>query len=199
MNKGLTGRELELLQDKDFLLSKALITEKLYGLLKDTKEMLQQAVKESAFLFPPETDVEQGKISKGENYRQLPFIVLDYPRSFSRSSVFAFRTLFTWGGEFSCTLHLQGEALEMYRDRLWENYPGLLLLDNTYICVNSSPWEYHFGSDNYMSVNSFNKSELKEMLLRKEFIKLSRKLGLDEWERLPAFAGETFKKLVGLL
>ena len=54
------------------------------------------------------------KISKGENYRGLPYVMLDYPRLFGREEVLAIRTFFWWGHGFSVTLHLKGG----YRERI---------------------------------------------------------------------------------
>jgi hypothetical protein len=50
-----------------------------------------------------------GKISRGENYQLLPYIILDYPSYFSRNNIFAVRTMFWWGNFFSITLHLSGD------------------------------------------------------------------------------------------
>ena len=48
------------------------------------------------------------KIAKGENYLQLPYVLLDYPRCFDKENIFAIRTMFWWGNFFSITLHLSG-------------------------------------------------------------------------------------------
>ena len=65
------------------------------------------------------------KISKGENYKGLPWVVLDYPRLFGREDVFAIRTLFWWGNYFSVTLHLKGIYKEMFLTVIRENIPAL--------------------------------------------------------------------------
>ena len=40
------------------------------------------------------------KISRGEQYLGLPYVMLDYPRIFSKENVFAIRTFFWWGNYF---------------------------------------------------------------------------------------------------
>ena len=103
------------------------------------------------------TNIESPKIFKGENYRQLPYIVLDYPRHFSTDRVFAFRSMFWWGKEFSFTLHLQGKAWEYYRNRVAERM-GMLTGNDFYCCVNNSPWQYYFENDNYVVLDELLKS-----------------------------------------
>src|SRR5450755_2986522 len=71
--------------------------------MKDTGMLMREAgmpIKE-ILETPP-------RISKGENYKGLPWVVLDYPRAFGRLDVLAVRTLFWWGNYFSVTLHLKG-------------------------------------------------------------------------------------------
>ena len=51
---------------------------------------------------------KEPKISKGENYKGLPWVMLDYPRVFGKEDVYAIRTFFLWGHAFSITLHLKG-------------------------------------------------------------------------------------------
>jgi hypothetical protein len=58
-------------------------------------------------------DPGNAKISRGENYRGLPWVMLDYPRVFGREDVLAIRTFFWWGHSFSVTLHLKGSYLRL--------------------------------------------------------------------------------------
>ena len=139
-----------------------------------------------------------GKISKGENYQQLPFVVLDYPKLFTDKSVFSFRTMFWWGNFFSITLHLGGRALENYRHNLIKNIDSL---KNTgiYICTNSTPWEYHYKKDNYVLIDEMENASLHEILENKDFIKLSRKIGLTEFKGVVEFCRESFSSFLTVL
>src|SRR5205085_6167099 len=93
-----------------------------------------------------------GKIFRGENYRKLPYVVLDYPKLFSADNVLAFRTMFWWGNEFSFTLHLQGRALDKFRAAIEKNI-HTLQHKQFYFCVNDSPWQYSFTADNYLPLD----------------------------------------------
>jgi hypothetical protein len=197
MQNELTAKELELVTDKDFLLAKARIMEKLCALMGTVQAELKLAIEKSSFFFPRDVDIVQGKISKGENYHSLPWIMLDYPKHFSKNDIFAFRTMFLWGSEFSCTLHLQGKYLESYRAALVKSSPAFEQQHDIYICVHETPWEHHFGEDNYVPVNWLSEKDVQDLLDTKTFIKLSRRLELKQWETLPEFAGETLELLLG--
>src|SRR5580692_10153272 len=54
------------------------------------------------------------RISKGEQYKGLPWVMLDYPRIFGKEDILAIRTMFWWGHYFSVTLHLKGSYLRSY-------------------------------------------------------------------------------------
>ena len=90
----LKEKELLILQDTDFLLTKTTVLEKINELLGQTREELKESVENSNFSFPNGIDLLNGKISKGENYKNLPYMVLDYPALFTTKTVFAYRTMF---------------------------------------------------------------------------------------------------------
>ena len=62
------------------------------------------------------------KISKGENYKGLPWLVLDYPRYFNKEDIFAIRTLFWWGNFFSITLHISGKYKMRYEKKIIDSF-----------------------------------------------------------------------------
>ena len=62
------------------------------------------------------------KISKGENYKDLPYVMLDYPRCFQKEKTIAIRTFFWWGNFFSINLQLSGEYKEQALPSLQSNF-----------------------------------------------------------------------------
>ncbi len=175
-------KELKFIHDQDFLLTKAEILEKVRKLLEDTRYRLQEQILNSSSLPPKEIIQGSGKISRGENYRKLPYLVLDYPANFCKPDIFAYRTMFWWGHFFSCTLHLQGQYLEMYKHKIADkpdDFPR-----NTFICINSTPWEYHYGNDNYIPFKHGD----QELLFSKHFLKLSWQTPLEKWQNVPDHA-----------
>ena len=189
-----TKRELQVMSDRDFLIVKATTSSKIHELLSETRAALTQQIALQELTFPPEEVLTRGKISKGENYLGLPYQVLDFPAVFTSDYIFAFRTMFWWGNFFSCTLHLQGAALDLYRKKIIENI-GLLEKHQVFISVGETPWQYHYGSDNYTLVIADDKTSIEQ----KAFLKLSVKMELERWQELPAFSTAFFQRMVDIL
>lgn len=193
---GPTGEELAVLANREFLLLKNSLTEKIIAHLSDIERGLHHQIKDLDFAFPEGTFLKAGKISKGEQYRSLPYFILDYPRLFTQKEVFAFRSMLWWGNEFSCTLHLRGSFLESHKTQIIDNIFGERSL---YICVKDHPWEYHFEKDNYLKVSTLTKEELSGYVLQKEFLKISDYLPVTEWEQYKSFTLKTFVRFLRYL
>jgi len=189
-----TEKDLHILEDADFLLAKSSILKKIYNLLEKTKTRLIKIVEESDFSFPEGTDIVMGKISRGENYKNLPYMVIDYPTLFTNENSFAFRTMFWWGNFFSSTLQLEGRSLNEYRKIIGNNIDKLLD-KNIFIGVGETPWEYHYNEDNYLILT---KDHIK-IINNCNFLKLSKNISLSDWERLPAFASGFLKLMISVL
>jgi len=190
----LTEKELLILQDSDFLLTKAAVLEKITELFGRTREELKRCVENSNFSFPDGTGLLNGKISRGENYKNLPYMVLDYPTLFSKNSIFAYRTMFWWGNFFSATLHLEGIALNYYRNSITLNLDKLLKKD-VCIGVGDTPWHYHYEEDNYSPLND----EHRDFITNSKFLKLSKKIELKKWSDVPEFSTNFFKLMLSVL
>lgn len=190
----LTNKELSLIQDSDFLLTKVKIISKIFRLLENTENNLREIINNTTFKFPLGTKIKYGKISKGEAYLNLPYLILDYPTLFSNADIFAYRTMFWWGNFFSATLHLQGESLKIFRNKIIDNYKHLLN-QNIYICVADNPWEYNYKKNNYVLLKNSN----NDILNSHPFIKLSKKLELNEYKNLQKFSSDFFKLLLDIL
>ncbi len=191
---GITEKELLILQDRDFLLTKTTTINKIYNLLELTRDKLKTIVKNSNFSFPEGTDILNGKISKGENYKNLPYMVLDYPALFTTKSVFAYRTMFWWGNFFSASLHLEGMALNYYRKSITLNLDKLLK-KNVYIGVGDTPWQYHYEDDNYSLLNEAH----SDFITNCKFLKLSKKIELKKWNDVPEFSTNFFELVLSVL
>ena len=196
MFKGLnlSEKEILLLEDKDFLLTKSKVLDKIYQLLEITRNELKEFAENSGFNFPEGMSLATGKISKGENYKNLPYMVLDYPALFSAENVFAYRTMFWWGNFFSTTLHLEGTSLNRYRRILSDNLVNLLN-NKIYLGVGDLPWQYHYGKDNYVRLSKNHRDFIADCM----FLKLSRKIQLKDWQMVPGFATDYFKLLLSSL
>jgi hypothetical protein len=181
--------------DQEFFLLKSSAIEKVVELFGTLERGLQEKVGWLDMNFE-DVNISNGKIFRGENYKKYPYVVLDYPRQFSTQSIFAFRTMFWWGHEFSFTLHLQGDSLEKYRKTIFNNSEKLIDHD-VFFCVNDTPWQYLFEKENYVPIEEL--TNRSEELLTKPFLKLSRRLPVDAQEKVQQYCYETFKLFMELL
>jgi len=189
-----TDREFQIIHDTEFLHTKATVVSKIYDLLSEVKVGLKEEIRNSGIDQDLEKTFSMGKISKGENYRGFPYQVLDYPATFVKHDIFAFRTMFWWGNSFSCTLHLQGKHLETYREILIGKL-AQIVPEGIYIGINQSPWEYHFESDNYKLLDLDD----REFINKCNFLKLSKRIDFEDWSQLPRKAAEYLCLLLDLL
>jgi hypothetical protein len=194
MPKTFSAPELQTLHNTKFFEVKAAATKKIEHLFAEVRDEIKEDILKNKIVFPKEVDAMHGKIFRGENYLGLPYLVLDYPKHFSKDSVFAFRTMFWWGNFFSFTLHLQGKALSERREELIQQIPSLKK-KSIYVCINSDPWQYHYRKDNYLPIDKFTDRELRKLFTEKEFVKLSRKMPLKDYKNLRAFCREAFEIL----
>ncbi|MCH8904800.1 MAG: hypothetical protein IIA45_12910, partial [Bacteroidetes bacterium] len=109
----------------------------------------------------------------------LPFIILDYPRQFSKHSIFAYRTMFWWGNFISFTLHLQGRAFNSYKKKILSRY-NILRKGKFFICVNKAQWDHRYESTNYRLVGKLSAAEFASEINGKSFLKISKKIELPE-------------------
>lgn len=191
----LTPEEYGIVTNSQFLLVKADVVAKVRAEFEGLQTMYSNIWEGEGVAFP-KTGLP--KISRGENYNGLPYLVLDYPAVFGKENILAFRTMFWWGNFFSITLHLQGTYKEQYQQAversLHENKPPGL-----YVSCNKSAWEYHYGEDNYLTVDSLDNSTISTLLNKNEFIKLSAKLDLADYGQLQGFMREWFGVMVTMI
>ena len=191
-----TREELEILKDQRFLLIKQTLSDKIITQLSMIERLLKDELKNSKFKFPDQTFLKAGKISKGENYRSLPYYLLDYPRLFTQEAVFAYRTMLWWGNEFSCTLHIGGSPLQECAEKLKTN---LAQEKRLYFCISNNPWEYHFEESNYKPIASITEKTITDQIKKYDFIKISNKISLDSWDQFGDFSLTTLKRFLKLI
>ncbi len=191
----LSKKEIFRIQDQDFLQSKIEIGKKIEELMGAVEQRLEATIKN--YSWPEGVLTKSGKLSKGENYRGLPYYMLDFPRRFSQQGVFTFRTMFWWGNFFSATLHLSGKYLESRREALLSNLEPLRS-SQAYVCVHETPWEYHYGSDNYKSVKQLNSQELTHLISTKPFVKISHCWSLEQYGEIPKLVSSVFHQMLDL-
>lgn len=193
----LSSQELKLVQNAKWIIAKNGIIKKVYAIFGELNELMKAEVVSYDYLFPVNINNRNGKISKGENYRDLPYVTLDYPAFFDKENIFAVRTLFWWGNFFTVTLHLSG----IYQTQFIQNSSSLfsfLQKNNFFICVNEHEWEHHFEEDNYIHASTITLHAF-EKINRKKFFKVSKKISLSEWQNANEFIINSFREIMQLL
>jgi len=179
-NLKLSEEELALAANASIMLMKNAVIEKV-NLLFGRLSVLQPAV-----LQPLHRELEAAlevpaKISRGESYRALPYLVLDYPRYFRPHDVMAIRTMFWWGNFFSVTLHLKGNYREQFSDRILQRRQQIGE-KGFHACIAPEEWEHHFGEDNYLPVDLIEEDEWLELYRARLFTKLSKQVTIGPLE-----------------
>jgi len=190
--------EMDLLNNSEWILTKNLIVKKAQRLLEKVQENILEHVKGSSLSLPQEVIIISPKISKGENYNGLPWLILDYPRYFKKEKVFAIRTMFWWGNFFSTTLHLSGPYKERYSSVIMQSYKALCE-NEFFTCIHDEQWHHHFEKENYLPVKNFTAHDFADHINTRSFIKLSCQLSFLKWNDAPDLLSESFIRITNWL
>lgn len=176
----LSSAEMELMQDAEIILTKNRILEKMKALLEEVQEKQFDFVKKNK--LTAEVFKVSPKISKGENYLGLPYLILDYPRYSSENNVFFIRTMFWWGKFFSCTLHLSGSSKAKFKVGIQNSY---YRLQPYYISISEHQWAHHLEEPDYRKIGSMDKLQFDECCDNFNHTKIAGSHSLTEWEKAP--------------
>lgn len=193
----LSPEELELVSRTDWILTKNAILLKAKALLEEVSVNQRMLMQSQQHSLPPEAFHPSAKISKGENYKGLPYLVLDQPRHFSQHDIFAIRTMFWWGNFFSVTLHVAGRWREHYFEKLHRSFPQLK--EDFFIGCNEDPWEHHFDKDNYVKIDSLENNAFQSLLNERNFVKIAAKTAISNWETADKDLLKFFGRLLQVL
>jgi len=191
-------QEQVLMKDAEMLLLKRQCIEKIIQKFSAIEATLNRTTKgfgDSG--LPQGTILKAGKISRGENYKGLPYVVLDYPRLLTRTDVLNIRLLFWWGHYFTMSLHLAGDVWKGNRNRLM----GALSdheFGGHYVQYEGSAWENDLSSPFFIESSKLENDNF-DALLKSSFIKIVNPLVIDKVEDLESFSLTTFEKFTSLL
>jgi hypothetical protein len=193
-NVELSKNELELVINSEFILTKNRIIEKVYHLFGDLINYYQTMLNEYKQILPAQVFSTPPKIYKGENYLGLPYVMMDFPRVFLKNDILAARSFFWWGNFFSITLQLSGKFLDERRNSI------LLRLKNKndkalFVCIHDEQWDHHFETSNYKPLKDIDVADI----LQKPFLKIAKKLSLNDWNKSFNFFESNYAELLTLL
>jgi hypothetical protein len=169
--------EQRLMRDPGVILTKNKVISGIVQLFAGLQHSLEDQAKDHKTLAPYLRN--SAKISKGENYLGLPYVILDHPRYFDGKNVFAVRTMFWWGNFFSMTLHLSGEEKNKFQPKI-EKAKQKLSEMNAFIGSNEDPWQHHFEKENYIAVSALSEQNFLSHCWQHEHLKIAVKWPLEE-------------------
>jgi len=197
-NNELSPDELRVINDTGFFKVKREISHKIQESLAVLGENITEVLQRYPDQIPSGIMNIAPKISQGERYLELPWLILDYPRGFTGEDVFAFRSMFWWGKHFSFTIHISGKHFESIERKLRENI-SMLRNKDFYICVNKDQWQHHFEKTNYRLLDELSEKETAAYIHDAAFIKLGRKLPLNSFSEMIDYGTETYKEFMKMI
>jgi len=170
--------EMELVSSPDIILTKNAILQKIKTFFEEVQIKQQDILKKYSSQLPEEVLKISPKISRGENYKGLPWLVLDNPRHFQHNNIFAIRTMFWWGNFFSITLHLSGNNKNDLLNNLTSNVLSLAKND-FYIYNGTKEWEHDIDPVSFKKLSAINEDELQKIFSTNSFLKLAVKFTVE--------------------
>lgn len=187
----LQSKELALIQTDEFFKLKQSATEKIMAELAILKDKIAATSLHQNIIYPEKTDTALGKISKGENYKGLPYLILDYPRLFTQDGVLAFRTMFWWANGFYFTFHISGVYLEKYQQAFSKAFE-FWQKQNIFYYQHDEEWKHEVQAPYYFPIESILKKELSQLAEQQGYLKLARRLSLDKIDEFLDYGVESF-------
>lgn len=182
MTKSFSSDDITLLADAKLIVRKNQLIENLIEKLANYGEKLVQFYPKKNTLSPAP------KVNRGENYCGFPYLIMDYPRLFSKTDILAFRTLFWWGHFISCTLHLKGKYLEGHKNEI-DKIIKSSRKENDYpirISHSGNEWNHDALSNDYVD-SAVLQFESDQLIKQKSFLKITFVLPIENINHLDDF------------
>ena len=173
----LSAEEMRLVRDPAWILTKNSVIQKVVGMFAELTEVIRLPPRTllGADRRAPRSGGTEPKISKGENYKGLPWVMLDYPRVFGKEDVYAIRTFFLWGHAFSVTLHLKGVYKERFLPAIRARW-GELAAAGFEVSIADDEWVHEHTTETYGPLRAADE---------RPWLKLSARVALEQWDEAP--------------
>ena len=194
----LSQKELELVNNADLILTKNEVIHKvnrLFGELSNQYRIIWDKYHLESF---EKADFISPKIAKGEQYEGLPWVMLDYPRCFTKENTFAIRSFFWWGNACSITLQLSGIYQKKYALALQNQVLSLnehSKKNDWLIGMDVDPWQHHFREDNCQRLDQWSGVSFLDL----PFLKITKKIPLDQWDGIADFFQNSYLEILEML
>lgn len=185
----LTKHELDFASDTIYPETKQSVMLKMQQLFAACAQKLNQNV-----LYRELTANTQFKITKGEQYKSVPYMVVDCPQIKGPEIDLVLRTMFWWGHYISCNLIVQTARLEHGQD-----YMAIKQLHKTRILTGNDLWEQDLDSSEFSKCSALSDAEIEQLIQSHTYLKLSRKIPLRKHARLPELVDTVYSNWMAVL
>ena len=181
----LSDAEWQMAAVPDFILTKNRVIDAVYEIFGELADDYRKVFARSASGYP-ELAVWSPKISRGEKYEDMPWVMLDYPRCFSETEGhFAIRSFFWWGHYFSIQLHISGKYLQEFGPVL-----PALQASGWYAGYSTEPWNNQLPNAGWAKLD-----EEQPVTQAGIFGKAAKKMPILEWASAKRFYEENYREL----
>lgn len=187
----LSAAEWQMAASPDVILTKNKIIDNVYEMYGLLSEEFKSCSSHMLNAYPEIFSVHP-KISRGENYEGMPWVMLDYPRHYSKTDGhFAIRCFFWWGHYFSLSLQLSGQYLQQHKNVL-----AHLQQEGWYVGITNDPWNQHLPNEHWLPLLADKNLEIE---LDYPFAKAAKKIPVTEWPQVQYFLQSQFEMLMQAL
>lgn len=182
----LTKHELNFALDTSYPLAKHQIVQKVSQLFQQLGQKLVRDFENNELIGSSEY-----KITRGENYRHMPYLVLDFPRINGKNFPIVCRTLFWWGHYFSCNVIVQTALIDL------EATAALLAhKKKVRLLTGNDLWEQDLKSEAYTKLNKLSQAEIRTLLDQQEYLKIGTKININDYDRLEELASGAYSTML---
>jgi hypothetical protein len=192
----LSKDELWLVREAGWILTKNAIIGKQYLMFGMLSEQMTRDLEKIS--LPVGVRETSPKISKGEALEGLPYVILDYPRVYSKTNVFAIRILFWWAHYFSLTWHLKGGYQSQFADSVIANREKLAA-EGFYIYVTENEWEHKQEEAHATAIGRLDETGLRDIISNHPFLKLTVRISVVEWNQADELLMKAFHCICGII
>jgi hypothetical protein len=189
----LTKTEFDFLSREDYPKIKQQVIQKLCQHFDSLGVLMQESISSTNETVMMELHQAQFKTTRGENYQQLPYVVLDYPKIKNTEFVLLFRTMCWWGNYFSLNVFLRTSSFstkhlaEVLQHRTFEKVK---------LYTGDDLWQQDLNHKDFIKITALKKTALINQLNKKPYIKLSIKVPLKKWDGLDKKAIEFYTSIL---
>lgn len=175
-----SSEELTALRETRSFDLKRAATSHLMESFEELRAALRPGVGSREWCAKATVDAAKGTLTRGEDYLGLPYVVLDFPKLFTKHEFLTMRTMFWWGHYVAYALILRGAWLAEAVDRLDGALPAFVRAD-VEATLAPDPWDWRRGAGHTRPLR--DDADTRHWLREREFLKLLRFLPVE---------GETF-------